>query len=171
MQLVATGSNRAKLNLDIDLAMEVFQSLGSRPEPFRKALSQTRLQGALDPAQDSNAMLARLAAKGVSDSKTDCLNTVASLPPLQSALLRELAADSLLGPDARRPSLFSTTMKARLLARLEAEMGAANGVSVETPSVQNALDKLCEQNFLWRSQRGSYAVEDEQFLEWLAQEP
>ena len=171
MQLVATGSNRAKLNLDIDLAMEVFQSLGSRPEPFRKALSQTRLQGALDPAQDSNAMLASLAAKGVSDSKTDCLNTVASLPPLQSALLRELAADSLLGPDARRPGLFSAAMKARLLARLEAEMGAAHGVSVETPSVQNALDKLREQNFLWRSQRGSYAVEDEQFLEWLAQEP
>ena len=171
MQLVATGSNRAKLNLDIDLAMEVFQSLGSRPEPFRKALSQTRLQGALDPAQYSNAMLASLAAKGVSDSKTDCLNTVASLPPLQSALLRELAADSLLGPDARRPGLFSAAMKARLLARPEAEMGAAHGVSVETPSVQNALDKLREQNFLWRSQRGSYAVEDEQFLEWLAQEP
>jgi hypothetical protein len=162
---------RAKLNLDIDLATEVFQSLGSRPEPFRKALSQTRLQGALDPTQDSNAMLASLAAKGVSDSKTDFLNTVASLPPLQSALLRELAADSLLGPDVRRPGLFFAAMKARLLARLEAEMGAAHGVSVETPSVQNALDKLREQNFLWRSQRGSYAVEDEQFLEWLAQEP
>jgi hypothetical protein len=24
-------------------------------------------------------------------------------------------------------------------------------------------------NRLWRSQRGSYSVEDEQFLEWLAQ--
>lgn len=61
-------------------------------------------------------------------------------------------------------------MKARLLARLETEMGTVHRVSVETPSVQNALDKLREENFLWRSQRGSYAVEDEQFLEWLAQE-
>ncbi|MBP9735498.1 MAG: ATP-binding protein [Rhodoferax sp.] len=161
---------RAKLNLDIDLATEVFQSLGSRPEPFRKALSQTRLQLAVNAAQDANAMLASLAAKGVRDSKTDFLNTVASLPPLQSALLRELAADSLRGPDVRRPGLFSAAMKARLLARLEVEMGAAHGVSVETPSVQNALDKLREENFLWRSQRGSYAVEDEQFLEWLAEE-
>jgi hypothetical protein len=161
---------RSKLNLDIDLATEVFQSLGSRPEPFRKALSQTRLQLAVNPAQDSNAMLASLAAKGVRDSKTDFLNTVASLPPLQSALLRELAADSLLGPDVRRPGLFSAAMKARLLARLEVEMGTAHGVSVETPSVQNALDKLREENFLWRSQRGSYSVEDEQFLEWLAEE-
>ena len=161
---------RSKLNLDIELATDVFQSLGSRPEPFRKALSQTRLQLAINPGQDSNALLASLAAKGVQDSKTDFLNTVASLPPLQSALLRELAADSLMGPDVRRLGLFSAAMKARLLTRLEAEMGAAHGVSVETPSVQNALDKLRDENYLWRSQRGSYAVEDEQFLEWLTNE-
>ena len=161
---------RSKLNLDIDLATEVFQSLGSRPEPFRKALSQTRLQLAVNPAQDPDAMLASLAAKGVRDAKTDFLNTVASLPPLQSALLRELAADSLLGPDVRRPGIFSAAMKTRVLARLDAEMGAAHGVSVETPAVQNALDKLREENFLWRSQRGSYSVEDEQFLEWLVEE-
>jgi hypothetical protein len=161
---------RSKLKLDIDLATDVFQSLGSRPEPFRKALSQTRLQLAINPGQDSNALLASLAAKGIQDSKTDFLNTVASLPPLQSALLRELAADSLTGPEVRRLGLFSAAMKARLLARLEAEMGAGHGVSVETPSVQNALDKLREENYLWRSQRGSYAVEDEQFLEWLTKE-
>lgn len=100
-----------KLNLSIDSATEVFQSLGSRPEPFRKALSQTRLQLAVNPAQDSNATLTSLAAKGVRDSKTDFLNTVASLPPLQTALLRELAADSLLGPDVRRPGLFSIRLK------------------------------------------------------------
>ena len=98
------------------------------------------------------------------------LNTVVSLPPLQSALLRELAADSLLGPAVRRPGLFSAAMKTRLLARLEAEMGTGHGVPVGPPSVQNALDKLREEGFLWRSQRGAYAVEDEQFLEWLAQD-
>jgi hypothetical protein len=161
---------RSKLNLDIDLATNVFQSLGFRPEPFRKALSQTRQQLAINPGQDSNAMLASLAAKGIQDSKTDFLNTVASLPPLQSALLRELAADSLAGSDVRRLGLFSAAMKARLLTRLEAEMGVGHGVSVETPSVQNALDKLRDENYLWRSQRGSYAVEDEQFLEWLTEE-
>lgn len=159
-----------KLILDIGLAFEVFQSLGSRPEPFRKALSQTRLQLAVNPAQNADAMLASLAAQGVRDSKTEFLNTVASLPPLQSALLRELAADTLLGPDVRRTGLFSAAMKARLLVRLVADMGEGHGVSVETPSVQNALDKLREENFLWRSQRGSYAVEDERFLDWLAQE-
>lgn len=161
---------RAKLPLDIDLASEVFQSLGSRPEPFRKALSQTRLQLAVNPAQDANAMLACLAAKGVRDSKTDFLTTVASLPPLQSALLRELAAYSLQGPDGRRPGLFSAVMKARLLARLAVDIGPGHGVTVETPSIQNAVAKLREANFLWRSQRGTYSVDDEQFLEWLAQQ-
>lgn len=162
--------DRAKLNLDVERATGVFQGLGSRPEPFRKALSQARLQLAVNPAQDADALLASLAFQGVRDAKTDFLNTVTSLPPLQSALLRELAADSLRGPEVRRPGLFSAAMKTRLLARLEAEMGTGHGVSVEPPSVQNALDKLREENFLWRSQRGSYAIEDEQFLEWLAQD-
>lgn len=161
---------RAKLDLDIDLAFGVFQTLGSRPEPFRKALSQTRLQLAINPGQDANPLLVELAAQGIRDSKADFLNTVASLPPLQAALLRELATDALQGSDVRRPGLFSAAMKSRLLARLAAEMGVDHGVSVEPPSVQNALDKLRETNFLWRSQRGSYAVEDEQFLEWLAQD-
>lgn len=61
-------------------------------------------------------------------------------------------------------------MKERLLARLEAEMGAAHGLSVEKPSVQNALNKLREENFFWCLQRGSYSVEEEQFLDWLAEE-
>ena len=56
------------------------------------------------------------------------------------------------------------------LWRLKPEIGAAHGVSVESPSVQNALDRLREENFFWRSQRGSYAVKDERFLEWLAEE-
>ncbi len=111
-----------------------------------------------------------MAAQGVRDAKADFLNTVASLPPLQSALLCELAADAALGSDVRRPDLFSAAMKTRLLARLDTEMGAAHGVSVESPAVQNALDKLREENFLWHSQRGSYSVEDEQFLAWLIEE-
>jgi hypothetical protein len=162
--------DRAKLDVKVDLATDVFQSLGSRPEPFRKALSQARLDLAANPAQDANRLLASLAAQGVRDSKADFLNTVANLPPLQSALLRELAADTWLGADQRRPGMFSAAMKARLLARLALEMGEEHGVSVETSSVQNALDKLREENFLWRSQRGAYAVEDDQFLEWLAQD-
>lgn len=79
-----------------------FLPLGSRPELFRKALGQTRLQLAVNPTQEANVLLTNLAAKGIQDTKNEFLNTVASLPPLQSALLRELAADSLPGPDVRR---------------------------------------------------------------------
>lgn len=123
----------------------------------------------------ANAIRTELAREDGAMAKTlektaNFLNIVASLPPLQSALLRELAADSLLGPAVRRPGLFSAAMKTRLLARLEAEMGTGHGVPVGPPSVQNALDKLREEGFLWRSQRGAYAVGDEQFLEWLAQD-
>lgn len=37
-------------------------------------------------------------------------------------------------------------------------------------STQNALDSLREEQFLWKSQRGAYSIEDEQFLEWLNEE-
>lgn len=159
--------NRSKLTLNIDQATEVFQTLGCRPEPFRKALNETRLALLSNLGENANDILRKLAAKGIQDAKEDFLNTVASLPPLQSALLKELAADTVQAHDSRRAGLFSAAMKARLLARLDEEMGPNHGVSVEPPSVQNALDKLREENFLWRSQRGAYAVEDEQFLEWL----
>lgn len=161
---------RSKIRLDIEEATRVFQSLGCRPEPFRKALSETRMHLAINPDDDADQILASYAAQGVRNTKADFLNTVASLPPLQSALLREIAADTVRGPEARRPGLFSAAMKARLLARLATEMGENHNISVESPAVQNALDKLREENFLWRSQRGSYAVEDEQFLEWLVED-
>ncbi len=83
------------------------------------------MQLAVNPAVDLNTTLDSLAAKEVHDSKSKFLNTVASLPPLQSALLRELAADAVLGPDVRRPGLFSAAMKARLLARLAPELEKA----------------------------------------------
>ncbi len=59
---------------------------------------QAWMINAVNPAQDPNAMLAGLASQGVRDSKTDFLNTVASLPPLQSTLLRELVAGVSVPP-------------------------------------------------------------------------
>jgi len=61
-------------------------------------------------------------------------------------------------------------MKKRLQERLEADMGKDHNVSVEPSSIQNAMDSLREDNFLWRSQRGSYGIEDEQFADWLAED-
>ena len=85
---------RARLNLDADGAAGVFESLGSRPEPFRKALGQARLQLAVNPAQDADALSPPPAwpLKAFGMQKPIFSTPVASLPPLQSALLRKLAA-------------------------------------------------------------------------------
>ncbi len=161
---------RARLDLDPNLSFLVFQGLGCRPEPFRQALSQTRMQLAVHPEQDGLALLQSLAKRGAQSARADFVNTVANLPPLQAALLRELAAEATKGAEVRRTGLFSAAMKDRLQTRLTAHIGSNHGILTEAPSVQNALDKLREANYLWRSQRGGYAVEDEQFVQWLAED-
>lgn len=167
---LAWAIQRSGLVVDEEVAFETFTKLGYRPEPFRKALTETRLALAVNPVLDGTQVLAEKAATGTLLAKTDFLNTVANLPPLQSALLRELSVDARRAPGSRRDGVFSAPMKKRLQERLQADMGKDHGVSVEPSSIQNAMDSLREDNFLWRSQRGNYAIEDEQFADWLAED-
>jgi hypothetical protein len=167
---LAWAIRRSGLVVDEEVAFETFTKLGYRPEPFRKALTETRLALAVNPVLDGTQVLAEKAATGTLLAKTDFLNTVANLPPLQSALLRELSVDARRAPGSRRDGVFSAPMKKRLQERLQADMGKDHGVSVEPSSIQNAMDSLREDNFLWRSQRGNYAIEDEQFADWLAED-
>ena len=158
---------RAKLNLDVDKAFTVFTSLGFRPEPMIKALKDTRLQLANDSSKDPSETLAESAAADTDAAKAEFLNSVANLPPLQSAVLREIAKDAQLPVGSRKDGVFTAKMKARLEAQLEAELGPNHGESSAAPNVQSALDALRGANLLWKSKRGSYAMEDEQYIEWI----
>jgi hypothetical protein len=158
---------RASTPFSIDAAFEAFKSLGHRPEPFRKAISDAQLQIAISPNDDPDSTLAATAVQINQNARSGFLNTVSSLPPLQAALLHEIAREETKPPDSRKVGLFTGKMKVRLNDRLLEEIGPESAISVETSAVQSALDRLREQNFLWRSQRGSYTMEDEQFIEWL----
>lgn len=159
---------KAKLNLDGSRALDVFSRLGFRPESFLRALSATRRQVVIKPGTDADALLLQQAQDSLRSARVDFLNTITSLPPLQAALLRELALDASIPPGQTRIGVFSAAMRARLQQRLRTEVaGGGEDIAVEAPSIQNAMDSLREKNFLWRSQRGAYWIEDEQFLEWL----
>lgn len=161
---------KASIKLDIDKASEVFLKTGSRPEIFQKVLRDLRKNLLTDEGTNTDELLATLALENIELSRNSFLNTLASMPPLQSALLKEIAVDSTSGLNGRRLGLFSARMKSNLQARLTLEMGEGHGVSAEPPSIQNALDKLRDDNFLWKSQRGSYSVEDDQYIEWIVED-
>jgi hypothetical protein len=159
---------KSKLNLNASGALDVFSQLGFRPESFLRALSATRREATIKPGADADAILLQQAQDGLRSARADFLNTISSLPPLQAALLRELALDATISPGQTRVGVFSAAMRSRLQQRLKTEVGGGGeDIAVEAPSIQNAMDSLREKNFLWRSQRGAYWIEDEQFIEWL----
>jgi hypothetical protein len=161
---------RSKVPLDAKKSLAVFNTLGGRPEPFVRAVASTRREVTADPKLDANLVLAQHAADGMAQAKRDFMNTIANLPPLQIALLRELASETRLPPGKPRTGLFTAAMRARLQDRLAEDNPASAPAAVESPAIQSALDSLRDKNYLWRSQRGAYWVEDEQFVEWLLDE-
>jgi hypothetical protein len=161
--------DRSKLTLDVDRTHEVFREIGSRPEPLRKALMATKMQLASDSTLNPDDTLASLARADIEAAKADFITSVANLPPLQGAILRELAIDSAKPNGGGRDGVFSAAMKERLQARLDSELGQGHEVTPSSPNVQSALESLRVENYLWKSQRGTYSMEDEQYGEWLAE--
>lgn len=162
---------KIRLDLDEGQTLEVFRRLGSRPESFLSAVRKAEIVLASESGAllDHNQLLLNAAEVVATGAKNDFFSSITGLSPLQAALFKELAKEAVIeGP---RTGPFTGTMKARLLARLDRDIGAGHGISVETSSVQNALDALRETGFLWRSHRGGYYIEDEQAIEWLNEQP
>lgn len=161
---------RQPLPLDPHRVYQLFQEAGSRPEMIAPVLRSLRL----DPpaaGQDVNEVFAQRVRERIVQWRQGFLTDFGQLPPLQQALLREIAADSLRDESVKRDGLFSEAMKARLKRRMEAEGQDAGSLAKEDASaasaIQNALDSLREKNFLWRARRGAYWPEDEQHVRWL----
>ena len=164
---------RSKIALDPAKTLGVFKEAGSRPEMILPAMRKVRLMQSTEPdagGTDSSldTSFARLVREHIAAAKDDFFHTLTSLPPLQAALLRELAVDAQQPPAAERVGVFSGAMVSRLKARIEAELQSDDSVQVDTSAIQNALDVLRDKNFLWRSQRGAYWLEDDQLVSWLA---
>lgn len=164
---------RSKIALDPAKTLDVFKEAGSRPEMILPAMRKVRLMQSSEPdaaGADStlDASFARLVREHIAAAKDDFFHTLTSLPPLQAAMLRELAVDAQQPPAAERVGVFSGAMVSRLKARIKAELQSDDSVQVDTSAIQNALDVLRDKNFLWRSQRGAYWLEDDQLVSWLA---
>ncbi len=162
---------KAKIALDPERTFGVFKEAGSRPEMLLPAIRKLRL---VQISQDENLddEFARLVRDGISRAKDDFLHTLGNLPPLQAALLRELAENSTAGSGAGRVGVFSAAMLQKLKARIGGASHGDGAVQVDASAVQNALDSLREKNLLWKSQRGAYWIEDEQVVGWMvAMEP
>jgi hypothetical protein len=158
---------KASIGLDPAKTFEVFKETGSRPEMILPTIRRLRLQ---PPAtgEGLDDTFAQWVRTGLTQAKEDFLHTLANLPALQAAVLRELAGSSQTGPGREKVGVFSAAMMRKLKERIAQDNQGDASVQVDGSSVQNALDSLREKSFLWKSQRGAYWIEDDQLMAWLA---
>jgi len=146
--------------LDPVQVMEIFRRASFRPELLGAAADMLRFEFDLRanavPAEFAKAVDAQIEA-----SNSELLRVVHSLTPLQSAVLRVLAArgNDYAPFEAGTIAAYQTVLQAT---------GQPTDAKVDVPGVQQALLALQEKSLVWRAARGIYALEETSLSELMA---
>lgn len=127
----------------LEQLMKSFQMLGSRPEDFRKAIRDALVR----PELDLGAAVIAAAHEQRNRIRGELRKQLAALNTLQRAMVKRLVETN------EDPSPFSKDS----IAYYRRETGDS---SVSSSVVQKAMDTLVANGFVWRSARGSYALDD-----------
>lgn len=128
--------------------LKAFQMLGSRPEDFRTAVRDAIVR----PESDLGAAIIA-AAQGQRDSvREEVRRQLAVLSGLQRAVVKRMVESS------DDPSPFSKNAIAYYRRETADD-------SVSASAVQKAMDALVAKEFVWRSARGVYALDDAMIAE------
>ena len=146
--------------LDPKAVFELFKRALFRPEVLGAAADSLRYKFDL-AAEDVPRRFAEEVEEQIESGNAELLRIVHSLTPLQSAVLRVLAA--------RRKAFApfeAQTMAAyqEVLAKLDGD-----GSRADVPGVQQALSALQEKALVWRASRGVYDLEESALGELMAQ--
>jgi hypothetical protein len=153
---------RAELpgKLDPEQVLELFRRASFRPELLGAAADTLRFAFDLR-AEDVPTQFALAVEAQIEASNQELLRVVHSLTPLQSAVLRVLAAR---GNDY---APFEAATVAAYQAVLQAT-GQPTDAKADVPGVQQALLALQEKSLVWRAARGVYALEEASLSELMA---
>jgi hypothetical protein len=151
---IAWFCDRVALPAKLDPAnvYEMFFRAAFRPEVLGAAADALRFDFELRPEEVQERFAIEVEAQ-IEASNTEALRAVHSLTPLQSAVLRVLAA---AGTDY-------APFEAETLARYQRVLTALDPkgeVKADVPNAQQALFALQEKTLVWRASRGVYALED-----------
>ena len=130
---------------------ELFKQASFRPEILGAAVDALRFDFSL-AARDVPARMRQAVQEQIDASNAETLRVIHSLTPIQSAVLRVVAAKG----DAYAP------FEAATLQAYEAvvQATAAAPVNVSEAGVQQALVALQDKALVWRAARGVYALEE-----------
>lgn len=146
--------------LNPEQVLELFRLASFRPEMLGAGADALRFTFDLK-AEDVQQEFSRAVQAQIEASNGELLRIVHSLTPLQSAVLRVLAAR---GTDY---APFEAGTIAAYQAVLQA-IGQPAETRADVPGVQQALLALQEKSLVWRAARGVYALEETSLSELMA---
>lgn len=146
--------------LDPDTVLALFRQAGDRPEVIYAAADTFRFDFEVIPDEGPARFAAEVLAQTEAIS-AEIMKVVHSLTPIQSAILRVMAAAG----EAYAPFEAATLEKYRqalVLAGVpEAEAKA------DVPVVQSSLAALQDKKLVWKAARGVYSVEEQALVDQL----
>ena len=154
--------HEVKLPFQLDPAQvwPLFVEAGYRPELLGSAADQFRFDFETDAASvpQKFADEVRRLAEELNEVQ---LGVIHSLTPIQSAVLRVMAA----ADQHYAPFEAATLEKYRKAMQLSGQ--SPDEVKVDVPGVQQALIALQDKKLIWRAARGVYAVEEKTIVDLL----
>lgn len=148
--------------LDPDEVERLFERAARRPEILGAAADALRFDFELE-AQDTGRRFAEAVEQQIQAADAQTLRVIHALTPLQSAVLRVLAARK----DQYAPFEEATIAAYRaVLARIALE----EKLNPDVSNTQAALQALQDKSLIWREKRGVYALEETGLADLLAAE-
>ena len=148
--------------LDPGKTFALFKKAAYRPEILGAAADALRFDLELAPKQVMKKF-ARAVNREIAAGSRETLRVVHSLTPLQSAVLRVVAAR---GADYAPFDAATINAYAKVLAVTD----PGGDTRADVPNVQNALSMLQEKSLVWKASRGVYSLEESSLADLMGKE-
>ena len=146
----------------IDAMVKAFERCSHRPEPLRAIFRELALRMDI-MAETIDEMFEQTVQSWLAKVKNSFLQHVNALNPLDGAVLKVMARDGKSFSPYAKESIVEYKI---LIAAITGEMPE----DINQSMVQQALERLRAEKFIWRAGRGAYFIEDPQQAIWLAEQ-
>lgn len=143
----------------LDAMFSAFVDCNHRPEPLRAIFRDLNLKTGVG-ANEIDQLFSDMVAASLKRTKDNFLQQVNGLNPLDAAILKVMARDGKGFVPYSKASVVD--YKAFVLAAT----GDVPG-DVGQSAVQQSLERLRAEKFVWRAGRGTYLIEDTQHATWI----
>ncbi len=170
LQLPTLGSDYLKWFRDrqrfepkptLEAMARAFHAYNHRPEPLRAVIRELSFVTGLT-ADEIDTRFEQMVEASLTRAKTNFLQQVNGLNPLDAAVLKVMAQEG------RNFAPYSKASYANYTVFGFASIGEIP-VDITQSAVQQALERLRAEKFVWRAGRGAYLIEDSQHTTWIQQ--